>query len=359
MADRVLVVKLGSSSVTGLDGAPDVALLASLSSQFAALRSRGTRLVVVSSGAVATGLSTLGQATRPSDMAALQAASAVGQPRVVRAWQDSLAPHGIHVGQVLLDPADLFSRRQYLLARRTFAALFELGVIAVVNENDAVADEEIRFGDNDRLAALVAVLVGASRLVLLTDTPGLFTEDPARSETARLIDEVTEIDHELEAAAGGSSSAVGTGGMASKLAAARLATWSGIETVIADAREDCVVVRLEDASGATSTTFRARKRPLPARKAWIAFATASKGRLEVDDGARRALGGGASLLLAGVRATEGDFAVGDAVEVTAGGALFAKGLVRCSSRELDRHADGTPVPRDVVVVHHDDLVALD
>jgi glutamate 5-kinase len=330
-----------------------------LSGQFALLRSRGTRLVVVSSGAVATGLSALGHSSRPSDMAALQAASAVGQPRVVRSWQDALSPHGILVGQVLLDPADLFSRRQYLLARRTFAALLELGVVPVVNENDAVADEEIRFGDNDRLAALVAVLVAASRLVLLTDTPGLFTEDPATSEAATLIDEVIEIDHELEAAAGGSSSAVGTGGMASKLAAARLATWSGIETVIADARDDCVLVRLEDGDGATSTTFRARERPLPARKAWIAFATASKGRVEVDEGARRALRGGASLLLAGVRASEGVFAAGDAIEVTASGALFAKGLARRSSSELAGHADGTPTPRDVVVIHHDDLVALD
>jgi glutamate 5-kinase len=357
--ERVVVVKLGSTSVTRNDGSPDVALLGSLASQFARLRSSGTRIVVVSSGAVAAGLSTLGQLTRPSDMAALQAASAVGQPTVVRAWQDALGAHGIHVGQVLLDPADLFSRRQYLLARRTFAALFELGAIPVVNENDAVADEEIRFGDNDRLAALVAVLVAASRLVLLTDTPGLFTADPATSEAATLIDEVTEIDHELEAAAGGSSSGIGTGGMASKLAAARLATWSGIETVIADARDDSVVLRLEDGTGATSTTFRARERPLPARKAWIAFATASRGTLDVDDGARRALRGGASLLLAGVRAHSGDFAVGDAVELTTGGALFAKGLARCSSSELARHGGAAPVPRDVVVVHHDDLVALD
>jgi glutamate 5-kinase len=359
VAERVLVVKLGSTSVTAADGGPDIALLASLSSQLALLRSRGTRVVVVSSGAVATGLSTLGITSRPTDMATLQAASAVGQHQVVRSWQDALGTHGIHVGQVLLDPADLFSRRQYLLARRTFGALLELGVVPVVNENDAVADEEIRFGDNDRLAALVAVLVAADRLVLLTDTPGLFTADPATSEAATLIDEVTEIDHQLEAAAGGSSSAVGTGGMASKLAAARVATWSGIETVIADARDEGVVVRLEDGTGATSTTFRARQRPLPARKAWIAFATASKGRLVVDEGARRALRDGASLLLAGVRATEGDFGVGDAVEVTAAGALFAKGLARCASSELLRHVDGTPAPRDVVVVHHDDLVALD
>ena len=359
MAERIVVVKLGSTSVTGPGGAPDQALLASLSSQFAHLRTTGTKVVIVSSGAVAAGLGVLGRTTRPTDMAVLQAASAVGQPAVVRAWQDALGTHGIHVGQVLLDPADLFSRRQYLLARRTFAALFELGAVPVVNENDAVADEEIRFGDNDRLAAQVAVLVGASRLVLLTDTPGLYTEDPSVSEAATLIDEVTEIDHELEAAAGASSSGVGTGGMASKLAAARLATWSGIETVIADARDDGVVRRLEDDSEVTSTTFRARPRPLPARKAWIAFATASRGTLEVDEGARRAMRGGASLLLAGVRARVGDFAAGDAVEVTCVGALFAKGLARCSSGELARHDDGAPVPRDVVVVHHDDLVTLD
>jgi len=357
VADRVVVVKLGSTSVTTPAGHPDEPLLASFAAQIADVRTRGTRVVVVSSGAVATGLAALGVAQRPSQMALLQAASAVGQPRVVRAWQDALAVHGLVAGQVLLDPADLFSRRQYLLARATFAALLDQGVVPVVNENDAVADEEIRFGDNDRLAALVAVLIGASSLVMLTDTAGLFTADPARFDDATLIEEVTEFDRTIEAAAGGTSSGVGTGGMASKLAAARLATWSGIETVVADARTDRVLAHLE-AGGAGATRFRSRRRPLAARKAWLAFATAPRGQVGVDAGAHRALRGGASLLLAGVRHHGGEFLAGDAVEVVCDGALVAKGLVRQSSAELDLVATGGPAPRDVVVVHHDDLVVL-
>ena len=358
MADRVVVVKLGSTSVTTSAGDPDDALLASLAAQIADVRARGTRVVVVSSGAVATGLAALGIAERPSQMALLQAASAVGQPRVVRSWQDALDAHGLLAGQVLLDPADLFSRRQYLLARATFAALLDQGVVPIVNENDAVADEEIRFGDNDRLAALVAVLIGATSLVMLTDTPGLFTADPARFDDATLIEEVTEFDRTIEAAAGGSSSAVGTGGMASKLAAARLATWSGIEAVVANARAEGILASLEAGATGGATRFRSRARPLAARKAWIAFATEPRGRVGVDAGAHRALHGGASLLLAGVRDHGGEFFAGDAVEVICDGELVAKGLVRQSSAELDAVTTGGPAPRDVVVVHHDDLVVL-
>lgn len=358
MADRVAVVKVGSSSVTTPDGACDAALLGSIADQVVLARARGTRVVLVSSGAVAVGLAALGITARPTQMARLQAASAVGQPRVLRSWQDAFDAHGLACGQVLLDPADLFSRRQYLLARATFAALLDQGVVPVVNENDATADEEIRFGDNDRLAALVAVLVGASRLVMLTDTPGLFTADPATAADATLIEEVTEIDRALEAAAGGTS-AVGTGGMSSKLAAARLATWSGIETVVADARDAELLARLETDDVAGATVFRARPRPLAARKAWIAFATPPRGTVGVDQGAHRALRGGASLLLAGVRRHEGAFLPGDAVEVVCDGELVAKGLVRHSSDELAGAASGGPAPRDVVVVHHDDLVVLD
>ncbi len=261
------------------------------------------------------------------------------------------------MGQVLLDPADLFSRRQYLLARDTFAALLDQGVVPVVNENDAVADEEIRFGDNDRLAALVAVLVGATRLVMLTDTSGLFTADPARFADATLIDEVTEIDRVADVA-GGATTSTGTGGMASKLAAARLATWSGIETVVADARAQGIVATLDAGVTAGSTVFRARARPLPARKAWIAFATPPRGTVSVDAGARDALTGGASLLAAGVRGWAGSFSPGEAVEVRCEDVLVAKGLARLSVGELDSLRDAPRVPRDVVVVHRDDLVVL-
>jgi len=356
MGDRTVVVKVGSSSVTARDGGPDRDLLASLASQVADARARGTRVVVVSSGAVAAGLRALGTAVRPTEMPRLQAASAVGQPLVVRAWQDAFAPSGLVVGQVLLDPADLFSRRQYLLARATFSSLLDQGVVPIVNENDAVADEELRFGDNDRLAALVAILLSASTLVVLTDTSGLFTADPGRDAGATLIEEVTEIDEVLSVAEG--AGPVGTGGMASKLAAARLATWSGIETVVGDARREGIVAAAEAGTAHGATVFRARPRPLPARKAWIAFATRPRGTLHVDDGARAALADGASLLAAGVRGADGGFDVGDAVEVRCEGALAAKGLARVASSELAGVRQGERPPRDVVVVHRDDLVVL-
>jgi glutamate 5-kinase len=352
------VVKVGSTSVTSGDGRPDESLIASLSEQVAAMRERGSDVIVVSSGAIATGLAELGIVERPREMATLQAASAVGQHRVVRSWQDGLGRHGILAGQVLLDPSDFFSRRQYLLARRTFEALVDLGVVPIVNENDAVADEEIRFGDNDRLAALVAVLVGARRLVMLTDTPGLLTADPSLTEDATLIEEVTEIDHALEAVAGGSASAIGSGGMTSKLAAARLATWSGIEAVIADARGEQILLRVADDEPGCATVFRARPKPLAARKAWIAFATTSTGTLFVDQGARRALESGASLLFAGVTGHDGAFTAGDAVEVVADGALVAKGLVRSAPPGTPGADEHEPTGRDAVAIHRDDLVVL-
>lgn len=359
MADRLVVVKVGSSSVTTPAGEADTELLAGLCAQIAAMRARGARAIVVTSGAVATGLAALGIERRGAELPVLQAASAVGQSRIVRSWQDGLSAHGLLAGQVLLDPADFFSRRSYLLAGRTFAALLELGAVPVVNENDAVADQELRFGDNDRLAALVAVLVGAQRLVILTDTAGLFTADPARFADATLIDEVAEIDQALEAAAGSATSPMGTGGMASKLAAARLATWSGIETVIANARSEKILERLDDGDAAGCTVVRAKAKPLAARKAWLAFATVPRGRVRIDAGAHRALRDGASLLVAGVVDHDGEFLAGDAVEVACDDALVAKGLARLGSGELAGLAAAARAPRDVLVVHRDDLVVLD
>ncbi len=225
----IAVVKVGSSSVT-----PET--VTRLCGDLAAARADGHTVVVVTSGAIAAGWDALDRgAQRPADPAVLQAVSAVGQHRLMRMWQDGFEPHGVLAGQVLLAPLDFVHRTQYLHARGTLRHLADLGVVPVVNENDAVADEEIRFGDNDRLAALVAHLVGAQLLVLLTDAPGLLTADPRRDAEASLIEEVVEIDHELERLAGGPGSGVGSGGMASKLAAAKIATWSGVQTVIADA----------------------------------------------------------------------------------------------------------------------------
>ena len=256
--------------------------------------------------------------------------AAVGQHLLMRVWSDALAAHGLVAGQVLLAPLDFVHRSQYLHARQTLGRLLELGVVPVVNENDAVADEEIRFGDNDRLAALVAHLVGAGLLVLLTDTAGLLTGDPRHEADASLIEEVVEIDHELEAIAGGPGTAVGSGGMGSKLAAAKIAVWSGIEAVIADAARPGVLASVAAGTPGVGTRFRPREVVLPARKLWIAFAIGASGPIVVDDGARRALvERGRSLLPAGIVSVTGDFGIDDAVEIVGpDGTVFAKGLVR-------------------------------
>jgi glutamate 5-kinase len=365
MTGPVVVVKLGSSSVTRPDGAVDRAVIGAVGAEIAEVRAGGGQVVVVSSGAVAAGWAALGD-RRPGapDASVLQAVSAIGQPRVIAAWVEELAACGLSAAQVLLAPHDFVHRKQYLHARRTLAHLLELGVVPVINENDAVADEEIRYGDNDRLAALVAHLVGAERMVLLTDTPGLLTGDPRLVAEASLIEEVAEIDQQLERRAGGPGSPLASGGMASKLAAAKMATWSGVETVIAEAARPGVLHSVLSREPGAGTVFRARPRSLPARKLWIAFALDSAGTVVVDDGARLALTeGGRSLLAAGVVSVTGTFEPDDAVEVRdATGAVVAKGLVRCpSSRAAEwvRRRSGE-LPDDLApeVIHRDDMVVL-
>jgi len=353
-----VVVKVGSSSVT-----EDT--VHRLCAEIAGARATGRAVVVVTSGAIAAGWDALGRGDRrAADPAVLQAVSAVGQPLLMRTWQEGLGTHGLLAGQVLLAPLDFVHRTQYLHARGTLEHLLALGVVPVVNENDAVADEEIRFGDNDRLAALVSHLVGARLLVLLTDAPGLFTADPRVVAEASLIEEVVEIDHQLEAAAGGPGSEVGSGGMASKLAAARIATWSGIETVIADAGRAGVLGAALSGEPGAGTVFRARHARLSARKLWIAFALGSSGRLVVDDGARRALAeGGRSLLPAGVVEVDGAFGPDDAVEIAGpDGEVFAKGLVRLradrAAEWVGRRSHELPEDMPTVAVHCDDLVLV-
>jgi glutamate 5-kinase len=346
----IAVVKIGSSSVTS-------ETVDRLCGELAAARADGHTVVVVSSGAISVGWDALDRGTtRPADPAVLQAVSAVGQHRLMRLWQDGFEPHGVLAGQVLLAPLDFVHRTQYLHARGTLRHLAEMGVVPVVNENDAIADEEIRFGDNDRLAALVAHLVGAQLLILLTDAPGLLTADPRREAQASLIEEVVEIDQQLERLAGGPGSTVGSGGMASKLAAAKIATWSGVQTVIADAgRPGVLAAALADEPG-TGTVFRARASRLSARKLWIAFALGSSGTLTVDDGARAALiARGRSLLAPGVTGVAGTFRPDDAVEIAGpDGAVFAKGLVRVVAEQAGEWMGR----RSQVVVHRDDLVLV-
>jgi glutamate 5-kinase len=361
---RSVVVKVGSSSLTAAGGGVDVAAVGRLCGEVAELRALGHAVVVVSSGAIAAGWSSLGTGARPDDPTTLQAVSAVGQPRLMRVYDDACAAHGVAVGQVLLAPLDFVHRQQYLHARRTLSRLLELDVLPIVNENDATSDDEIRFGDNDRLAALVAHLVAADLLVLLTDTAGLFTADPRTTAEASLIEEVVEVDHELEAMAGGSGTEVGSGGMASKLAAAKIAAWSGVETVIADAGRAGVLRAAVEGRPGVGTVFRPRGRRLPARKLWIAFAVAANGTLVVDDGARRALmEREASLLPAGIVSVSGRFDVDDAVEIAGpDGVVFAKGLVRHPAAHVASWAGRrtSELPDGAVheVVHRDDLVVL-
>ena len=360
-----IVVKVGTSSLTDEDGAIDAAAVRKLSAEVAGLRADGLEVVVVSSGAVASGLPALGwdAARRPRDARTLQAVSAIGQARMVQTWSDALAGHGLVVGQVLLAPLDFMVRAQYLQARGTLDRLLELGAVPVVNENDAVADDEIRFGDNDRIAALVAQLVGAELLVLLTDIAGLMDADPRLTSDASLIEEIVEVDHVLEALAGGAGSARGSGGMASKLAAAKMASWSGVRAVIAAAdRPDVLADAVRGVAG-VGTVVLPRERRLPARKLWIAFALPAEGRVLIDDGAVRAVtDGGRSLLAAGVVQVHGDFAAEDAIEVCAAdGRVVAKGLTRVDASTLRSIAGrrSSELPADSgEVVHRDDLVVL-
>jgi len=357
------VVKVGTSSITSEQGELDDVALRKLCADLVSAREQGHQVVLVSSGAIAAGLPVLGLERRPTDLGTLQAIAAVGQPRLMERLGTILGGHGLVAGQVLLTPHDFGVRSQYLHARETLRRLLDLGVLPVVNENDTVADDEIRYGDNDRLAALVSHLLGASVLVLLTDTPGLFTADPRLDEGASLIAEIAEVDAALEAVAGGTGTARGSGGMASKLAAAKIAAWSGVRAVIAGAGADRVVVDAIEGA-AVGTVIRPRAERLSSRKLWIAFALGASGRVVVDDGARDALcRDHRSLLPAGVRGVEGSFEADDAVEIVDGsGAPFAKGLVRHSSQQLRLTAGlrTTDLPESVPheVVHRDDLVVL-
>ena len=331
------VVKVGSSSITSDLGEIDDAALRKLCAELVAARRAGHQVLLVCSGAIAAGLPALGLGRRPTDIGTLQAIAAVGQPRLMERFGAMLAEEQVVVGQVLLTPFDFVHRSQYLHARETLQRLLELGVIPVVNENDTVADDEIRFGDNDRIAALVANMIHAELLVLLTDTAGLFTADPRLDADASLIEEIAAVDEALEAVAGGTGSARGSGGMASKLAAAKIASWSGIRAVIAGADEPGVVMDAL-AGKPVGTVVQPHAERLPSRKLWIAFAVAASGKVIVDDGARRALvSNGRSLLAAGVREVEGSFAEDGAVEVVGeDGRAFAKGLVRYSAHASAR-----------------------
>lgn len=357
-----VVAKIGTSSITDTNGSLSVAMIESLCRQVADLRAAGHEVLVVTSGAVAGGVAALGFAARPSDTATLQALAAAGQSRLMGHYNTGLERHGLVGAQVLLVPNDFIDRAQYLHARQTMLRLLELGCVPVINENDAIASDEIRFGDNDRIAALVAHSVGADLLVLLTDTAGLYTADPQSNPNATLVEHVAVDDELMTVRAGSTVSGVGSGGMASKLAAARIASWSGVRTVIASAKRERVLHDAVEGARGIGTTFAAHDRSLTARKLWIAFAAQPTGSVTVDDGARNALvSRGVSLLHAGVVHVSGDFAAGDVVDLLSDDAsLIARGLVRTDARSASAAAGkkSTELPDDVPteLVHRDDLI---
>lgn len=358
-----IVVKIGTSSLTDELGVIDEAVIDRLCDQLVAVRQAGHDVVLVTSGAISAGVAALGMTSRPTDTLTLQALSAAGQGRLMEVYQRALGRSSVVAAQVLVTPHDFIDRHQYLHARRTLERLLELGCVPVVNENDAIASDEIRFGDNDRIAALVAHSIAADLLILLTDIAGLYTVDPRLDPQARLIDRVAGDDPLLAVDAGRSGTNRGSGGMGSKLAAARMAAWSGVRAVIAAAARPSVVLDAV-ADEAVGTTFMPRERSLSARKLWIGFASQSEGSIVVDDGARRALlERGSSLLPAGVVDVIGEFGDEATVDVVdRSGAVIARGMVLADSVTLRsvmgrRTADIDPSLAHEVV-HRDDLVVL-
>ncbi len=360
-AQRV-VVKVGSSSLTTAAGGIDPARVRELVDSLAGVPARGASLVLVSSGAIAAGLSPLAFRTRPRDLARQQAAASVGQGLLVHRYTEEFARHGQVTGQVLLTVDDVTRRSHYRNAQRTFDKLLELGVVPIVNENDTVATTEIRFGDNDRLAALVAHLVHADLLVLLSDVDGLYDAPPGRAGST-LVAEVNGTVDGLVIGKGGGAG-LGTGGMQSKLEAAGIAAGAGIPTVLTSAPNAAAALAGEE----TGTLFHPTGRRRPTRLLWLAHATEPQGRVILDDGAVRALTERrASLLPAGITGVVGSFVAGDPVDlVDAGGGVVARGLVNYdaaelpsllgrSTRELAREL-GAAYEREVV--HRDDLVVL-
>ncbi len=336
-AARRIVVKVGSALLVGKDGAADGPWLRAFAADAARLRARGQQVLVVSSGAVALGRRRLGLSKRALSLPEKQASAAAGQSALMRAWEEAFEPHGAACAQVLLTRDDTETRRRWLNARATVETLLGLGVIPVVNENDTVVTEEIRYGDNDRLAARVAQMIGADVLVLLSDVDGLYTGDPRHDPAAKHLPRITRLTPEIDAMAGGAnaSAGVGTGGMATKLAAARIASAAGCATVITLGHRPAPLQAVEQ--GERATIIEPSTTPAAAYKAWIAGSLAPAGALVVDAGAGAAVRRGKSLLAAGVRRVEGRFDKGEAVVIRdEAGAEIARGIVRYQSDHAEQ-----------------------
>jgi len=359
-----VVIKVGSGVISDNDGL-NADMIEAISRSVSELRLRGIEVVIVSSGAVAAGKSDLGIVGRPRTIPLKQAAAAIGQSRLMRTYKEAFRSHGVTVAQVLLTRDDLANRRRYLNARNTLMTLLEYGIVPVINENDTVVVDEIRFGDNDNLSAMVTNLVEANLLVILSDVDGLYDRDPKNDPQARLLPVVERITEEIEAMAGDAVTQIGTGGMATKIKAAKRASLYGVGTLIVNGRTPNVIQRLF-AGEELGTYFLPARDRLAARKHWIAFTKKPRGKLFLDDGARRALmDGGKSLLPSGIQGVEGGWDRGDAVRLCdMHGEEFAKGVINYSLPELLRIMGKKSSEIEAVlgykygdeVIHRDNLV---
>jgi glutamate 5-kinase len=362
---RRIVVKIGSTLITNQGQGVDHTLIREWVRQMAALKAKGVETILVSSGAIAEGMLRLGWARRPNEVHKLQAAAAVGQMGLVQVYESAFREHGLTTAQVLLTHEDMADRKRYLNARSTLTTLLELGAVPVINENDTVVTDEIKFGDNDTLGALVANLIDADHLVILTDQQGLYSADPRKDAKATKIDVAKAGDVALEAMAGGAGSALGKGGMLTKVLAAKRAALSGTHTVIAFGREADVLTRLH-AGEAIGTRLNAEQGTLSARKAWLAGLLKTEGRVWLDAGAAKALkSGGKSLLPIGVMRVEGTFDRGALVScLDADGNEIARGLINYPAGDVKRIAGKSTVDietelgyvEEPELVHRDNLV---
>ncbi|SFF06431.1 glutamate 5-kinase [Paenibacillus catalpae] len=367
MSERI-VVKIGSSSLTSEEGGLNRERITYFAAELAALHKRGCPLILVTSGAVAAGFRQIGYAARPKAVHEKQAAAAVGQALLMQAYQEAFGEFGIGVAQILLTRADFSNRKRIQNALKTIEELLRLRIIPIINENDTVATDELelKFGDNDKLSALVAAMTKASRLVMITDMDGLYTEDPRKNPEAVKIERVDQISEEIMQLAGGAGSAVGTGGMRSKIEAARISMRGGVRAFIGKIQQAGDLQLAVDGTG-KGTYFDTQLHSLPMKKQWLGFHSMPQGRIIVDDGAEHALlVGGKSLLPAGIREIQGDFHSGDVVEVTnLTGDTIGRGVVNyeawqiqavagLSTEEVKRRVD---VGR-IEVIHRDEWVSL-
>jgi glutamate 5-kinase len=363
---HTIVVKIGSSSLTSDEGGLNRDQIGFFADELASLHREGYAVLLVTSGAVAAGFREMGYSSRPKVLHEKQASASVGQALLMQAYHAAFARHGIGVGQILLTRSDFSNRKRITNAQLTIDELLRHSIVPVINENDTVSVDELKFGDNDMLSALVANLVRAQKLLILTDTDGLYTEDPRKNANARRIDRVTEINEELYQIAGGSGSSVGTGGMRSKVEAARIAMRGGVPVFVGRVTEpgDLLLAAREEGKG---TYFETNEHSLTMKKQWLGFHSQPQGRVVVDEGAELAMvSGGRSLLPAGVREVQGDFHPGDVIEVVnPSHQLIGRGVVNYASWQLQAVAGLSTeevqkridAPR-MEVIHRDEWITL-